>query len=72
MYYNRFDICEAYYLFASLFHSGQGSEIYSKFAQLDRIGFSPSPLLSKPSDLDFNAREIFRQLVVSHCGIHTT
>jgi hypothetical protein len=72
MYFNRFDICSAHYLFACLWHGGQGCEIYAKFAQLERIGFRPSPLLAKPADLDCNAKEIFRQLVVAHCSIHTT
>ena len=72
MTFDRFDICEAHYLFASLFHGGQGCEIYAKFAQLERLRFRPSPLLSDPKDLNGNAREIFRQLVVNHCGIHTT
>ena len=72
MYFDRFDICSAHYLFACLWHSGQGSEIYAKFAQLERIGFRPSPSLATPADLDSNAKEIFRQLVVAHCGTHTT
>ena len=72
MYFNRFDVCEAYYMFSMLFHGGMGCSIYAKFGQLERLRFRPSPLLSNPCDLDENAREIYRQLVVSHCGINST
>ena len=72
MYFDRFDICEAHFMFAMLFHGGMGCPIYWKFAQLERVGYRPSPLLSRPSDLTENAREIYRQLVVDHCGTHST
>ena len=72
MYFDRFDICEAHFMFAMLFHGGMGCPIYWKFAQLERVGYRPSPLLSHPSDLTENAREIYRQLVVDHCGTHST
>jgi hypothetical protein len=78
MYFDRFDICEAHYMFAMLWHDGAFSnshkwgKLYSKFAQLEKIGFRPSPCLSNPKDLDTNAREIYRQLVVNHCGIKST
>jgi len=72
MYYDSLDICEAHYLFASLFHGGQGCAIYAKFGQLDRLRFKPSSILSKPADLNPNAKEIFRSLVVNYCGIHST
>ena len=72
MYFNRLDICEAHFMFAMLWHGGQGCPIYWKFAQLERLGHRPSPLLSDPRDLPENAREIYRQLVVNHCGIKST
>lgn len=72
MYFDRFDICCAHYLFACLWHSGQGSEIYAKFAQLERVRFRPSPSMEEPKDLSSNAKEIFKQLVVNYCGTHTT
>jgi len=72
MYFDRFDICEAHYLFAMLWHDGQSGQIYRKFAQLERIEFRPSPCLSDPKHLTENGREIFRQLVTNHCGIHST
>ena len=72
MYFDRFDICEAHFMFAMLWHGGMGCPIYWKFGQLERIGYRPSPLLSDPRDLTENAREIYRQLVVAHCGTHST
>ena len=62
MYFDRFDICEAHFVYAMLWHDGQFSETYAKFAQLERIGFRPSPSLSGPEDLGENAREIYENL----------
>lgn len=72
MWFDRFDICEAHFMFASLFHAGQGCPIYGKFAQLERLRFRPSPCLSQPSDLEGNARAIYQALVEKHCGIKST
>ncbi len=54
VYFSRFDICEAYYLYASHYHSGQSSEVYKIFGRLSKIGFKPSVSLSLPE----NGREI--------------
>jgi hypothetical protein len=59
-------------MFAMLWHGGQGSETYAKFAQLERLRFSPAMAWSVPADLPENAREIYRQLVVNLCGTHST
>lgn len=78
MYFDRFDICEAHYMFAMLWHDGvffnsnKWRKLYFKLGQLERIKFKPSPCLSNPKDLDKNAREIYRQLVVKHCGLKST
>ena len=77
MYFDRFDICEAHYMFAMLWHDGAFSNshkwrLYHNLTQLEQMGFRPSPCLSNPKDLDTNAREIYRQLVVNHCGIKST
>lgn len=72
MYFDRFDICSAHWMFAYLFHEGMGSNIYAKLGQLDRMGFRPSPLWRSPRDLPENAREIYKQLVVAHCGRRST
>jgi hypothetical protein len=60
--WNRFDICEAYYLFASEWHEGQGSRTYAIFGRLARLGFRPSPLLSKRG-LSPNGRQILANLI---------
>ena len=63
MFFDRFDICAAHWMFAMLWHSGQSSDTYRKLGQLENMGFRPSPLWSEPSDLNENAREIYEQLV---------
>jgi hypothetical protein len=72
MYWDRFDICHAYFMFAMLFHGGQWGDIYATFGKLDRIKFHPSPLLSHPSQLNGNAKEIYMNLVRKHIGVHST
>lgn len=62
MTFDRFAVCEAFYLFASLHHGGQASVEYEVFARLDRIRFRPSPMLSDPDDLDIVARDIYERL----------
>lgn len=64
MHFDRFDICNAYYLFAILYHEGQSSKTYEIFGRLDRMGYNPSPLLSfDPIMLNDNEREIFDNLI---------
>ena len=60
--WNRFDICEAWYLFASAWHQGQGSATYAVFGRLDRMRFRPSPMLSTRS-LSPNGRLILAGLI---------
>ena len=38
---DRFEICSAYYIVASRWHSGQWSKGYRKLSQAVRIGFNP-------------------------------
>ena len=66
MYFDRFDICEAHWMFATLYHSGQGSRLYQKLCQLERMRFTPSPGLHGPEDLEENGREIYEALVANH------
>jgi len=68
--FNSMDICTAHYMFATLFHKGQGSAIYRKFGQLDNLRFNPPRSLSKPSQLNSNAKEIYLDLIFKHCGRH--
>jgi hypothetical protein len=62
MTFDRFAICEAFYMFAMLNHGGQASTEYEVFARLDRLRYRPRPMLSDPDDLDIVAREIFERL----------
>jgi len=62
-YFDKFDICEAHYVFAMLHHRGQWSPEYAKLGQLHNMGFRPSPLLAGPDDLTENGREIYDELV---------
>jgi hypothetical protein len=57
MYFDRFDICEAYFLALSHCHGGQWSKEYARLCKLMRY-FKPSPTLSV-EDLNENAREIY-------------
>ena len=58
----RFDICEAWYLYASNYHGGQWSKLYSKLGQLHNIGFKPAPGLNYKS-LQEEGKRIYRRLV---------
>ncbi len=61
-YFDRFDICEAWYMYASLYHGGQWSKEYEIFGRLDRMQFKPSPLLSVDS-MTLNSKLIFENLI---------
>ena len=59
MYWDRFDICEAWYLALSHCHSGQWSDTYARLCKLTRPGFfKPSAGLSIGS-LNENAKAIY-------------
>ena len=69
MYFDRFDICLAHWAFACNWHGGQSSATYAKLGQLDRMGFWPGMGQgTEPRNLGDNAREIYKQLVIAHCG----
>lgn len=57
MNFDRFDICEAYFLALSHCHGGQWSREYARLCHLQTY-FKPSPLLSVET-LNDNAREIY-------------
>ena len=64
MNWDRFDICEAYYCFATDWHGGQTDPIYKIFGRLHKIGFKPSPHLGQYhlDRLTENGREIYENL----------
>ena len=57
MHFDRFDICEAYYLALTHCHGGQWSREYARLCRMARY-FRPSPMLSVGS-LSDNARAIY-------------
>jgi len=69
MYFDRFDICEAYYLALSECHGGQWSPEYARLCRL-RKSFKPSPLLSVDT-LSDNAREIYARASARMLGLVT-
>ena len=62
-YWDRFDICEAWYVYAMLHHGGQWSPEYRIFGRLDAMRFRPRPSLNDETSLSENGREIYAQLV---------
>ena len=64
MYFDRFDICEAYYLFFSDYHEGQGSEKYCRLSRMLDY-FKPSPSLSYDTMTE-NAQVIYDNLAYSN------
>ena len=62
MYFDRFDICEAYWCYASDYHEGQFSKIYEIFGRLYELDFNPSMDLCFES-LTENGQYIYNSLV---------
>lgn len=60
--FDRFDICEAYYMFATLYHGGMSSPEYAIFTRLHHMGFQPRHDLSEET-LTENGLEIYQCLV---------
>ena len=61
MYFDRFDICEAWFLFLSLHHEGQNSNKYCRLCKLLQ-SFNPRPSLRNKFDLSENGLEIYTNL----------
>lgn len=64
---SRFALFDAYYMFASLYHGGQGSKEYAIFGRLDRLGYKPGygAQSQNPDLLGEDAREVFDRLVAN-------
>ena len=65
MMFDRYDICEAWYLFAADYNGGGGHWLYAKLSQLVRMGFKPAPGLCWDS-LTENGQTIYRNLEIQH------
>jgi hypothetical protein len=60
MYFDRFDICEAWFLALSHCHGGMNSREYRRLCRLQTVlHFKPSPLLESPKSLTENGRRIY-------------
>lgn len=68
MYFDRFDIVTAHYLFCCHYHGGQASRLYARLCRIGKY-FTPSPLLSLES-LNENEREIYDNLVARETEYH--
>jgi hypothetical protein len=62
MYFDRFDICEAYYVYAMNYHKGMYSKAYKIFGRLNDIDFKPSLSLTEDT-LTENGKEIYQNLI---------
>lgn len=60
MYFDRFDICEAWFLYLNETHEGQGSE---KYARLSKLLQHFKPRLDLEYRLSENGREIYDTLM---------
>lgn len=69
MYFDRFDVCEARYLFARHYHNG-GDTSDQIFNRLHKLGFKPSLSLRQYENPDEalteNGAEIYRNLEAAH------
>jgi hypothetical protein len=61
MYWDRFDIAAAYYLYYCDYHSGQWSPEYARLCRILRY-FRPSPMVECLDRLSDNAQEIYHRL----------
>ena len=62
MYFDRFDICGAYWLFYSRYHEGQDSYGYRKLSQLVRMNYNPGLSLQRGEFESENQRKIYKKL----------
>lgn len=62
MCFDRFDICEAYYVYAVEYHTGQWSIEYALHSVFVRLRFKPHWNLSSES-LTENGKEILQSLI---------
>jgi hypothetical protein len=62
MWFDRFDILSAYYLFGSLYHGGQFTKEYAYIGRALKCGFKPGPSFDYQF-LSDNGQAIFGALV---------
>ena len=69
MYFDRFDITEAYYMYYVQNHGGQYTHEYERLSRiLER--WEPRPLLRSEDDLSDNGRVIYDNLVQENICVY--
>jgi hypothetical protein len=63
---DRFDICDAFYVFGVLWHGGQGSKAYGYLSRLANMGYKPGHTVQKGKLESPGARAVYRELCRSH------
>ena len=66
--FDRFDICEAYYLYSMLYHRGWGSYQYEISKRLARCQFKARPSLTDRESLTENGQMIYDSLIERTVG----
>ena len=66
MYFDRFDIVEAHYMFYSQYHEGQFSDKYRKLSLIQQVYRPGLYGWSDRNDLNENARAIYDNLVAKY------
>ena len=62
MYFDRFDIVQAYYTFYVNYHGGQASKDYARLCRIQKY-FRPSPSFSGVDSLSDNGLMIYQNLI---------
>jgi len=60
--FDRFDICEAYFIFAQDYHGGINCALYRIFGRLSKLSFKLAPSIRNYEDLTENGRDIYNDL----------
>jgi hypothetical protein len=60
---SRYDVCEAYYMYAANYHRGQWSPEYAILGRLQRMGFCARIGLMNRKDLTDEGKRIYDRLV---------
>ncbi len=68
MIFDRFDICHAWQVYATLWHGGQFTDDYRILGRLSRLGFRSGAGVEGPEGLTENGREIYLALVRKRQG----
>jgi len=63
MYYDRFDIVEAYLIFYTNYHGGQTSREYKRLSKIKTYYKPPQGWGYRYEDLRRNGKEIYKELV---------